>query len=112
MKTKNSIRQYRPDGFENETLGFSTDEELINIPFVKNFNKDNFFCYAMSDNHLMAIYDNGFRWRVIGIIANPSLVYFERMPYPVKIQKWDGGKYKKEIKCKVSSIRTAYREKG
>lgn len=83
----NTIRQYRPaffEGFENELVEFSTDEELINIPFVKNFLNDKFSHYSVSDNHLMAIYDDGFEWGVIGTIQYPALV---------KLPKWDGGKY-------------------
>jgi len=83
----NTIRQYRPaffEGFENETVEFSTDEELINIPFVKNFSNDKFSHYAVSDNHLMAIYDDGFEWWVIGTIQCPA---------SVKLPKWNGGKY-------------------
>jgi hypothetical protein len=88
QKTMNSIRQYRPayfEGFENETVDFSTTYELINIPFVKNFAFGNFSHYAISDNCLMAIYDNGFEHWVVGFIKNPK---------SVKLPKWKGWKFR------------------
>ena len=84
----NTIRQYRPaffEGFENETVEFSTDEELVKIPFVKNFSHYNFSHYAVSDSCLMAIYDDGFEWWVIGTIQYPA---------SVKLPRWNGGKFR------------------
>ena len=87
-KNMNTISQYCPtffEGFENKTVEFSTDDDLINIPFVKNFARDNFSHYAMSGDCLMAIYDYGFDWWVIGTIQYPA---------SVKLPKWNGGKYR------------------
>jgi hypothetical protein len=37
----------------------------------------------MSENHLMAISDNGHHWWVVGTIKDPSVI---------ELRKWDGGK--------------------
>jgi hypothetical protein len=84
----NEINQHRPpyvDGYDNVCVCFSTDDELFEIPFVKCFRHSNFSRYAMSGNHLMAIYDDGFEWWVIGTIKDPPSVH---------LPKWDGGKYR------------------
>ena len=72
-----TIRQYRPaffEGFENETVEFSSTKELINIPFVKNFCDDGFSGFAISDEHLIATYKNGKEWWVVGTLSDPSTV--------------------------------------
>lgn len=81
-----SITQYRPaffEGFENETVEFSTTEELLNIPFVKNFMSNTFSGFAMSDNLLMATYENGNEWFIVGRITKPDLI---------ELPKWEAKK--------------------
>ena len=80
-----SIRQYRPaffEGFENETVEFSTTDELVDIPFVKNFCSKEFSGFAISDEHLMATYKNGKEWWIVGTLNDPNLV---------KLPKWESG---------------------
>jgi hypothetical protein len=80
-----TIRQYRPaffEGFENETVEFSTTRELLDVPFVKNFCHDGFSGFAVSDEHLMATYKNGKEWWVVGTLSDPHLV---------KLPKWQSG---------------------
>lgn len=83
----NQIRQYRPsyfEGFGNEVADFSTAEELLEIPFVKNFKKNGeFYQFSLSDSHLMAEYRNGREWWVVGIVSDASKVL---------LPKWNGGK--------------------
>jgi len=80
-----TIRQYRPaffEGFENETVEFSTTKELLDVLFVKKFCSEGFSGFAVSDEHLMATYKNGKEWWVVGTLSNPSLV---------KLPKWQSG---------------------
>ena len=67
------IRQYRPaffEGFKNETAEFDTVEELEKIPFVKKFAEgDGFFQFSIADEHLMAEYERGTRWHVVGTLV-------------------------------------------
>ena len=72
-----AIRQYRPaffEGFENETVQFNTLEEMLAIPWVKNFaaNPD-FYRFSISDRHLMAEYRAGREWRVVGFLRDPNV---------------------------------------
>ena len=68
------IRQHRPaffEGWENEVVNFNTVEELLAIPFVKNFSdQPNFDKYSISKSDmgdmLMAEYDGGLIWWVVG----------------------------------------------
>lgn len=73
------IKQYRPSffsGYENQTNCFETLSQLLNIQWVQEFSKeDNFYKYSISlaksyeENHkLMAEYDNGSVWWVVGFI--------------------------------------------
>lgn len=73
----NEITQYRPNyfsGFENETVSFSSTEELLEIPFIQNFKHGKFSSFSKSDNRLMAEYDDGYEWWVVGMIKSPELV--------------------------------------
>lgn len=76
--TMNTITQYRPafcEGFENEVVSFSTLDELMAIPFVKRFSDDKgFHRFSLcpdSDNILMAEYNNGFNWWIVGRFQSP-----------------------------------------
>lgn len=80
-----SIRQYRPaffEGFKNETVEFSTTEDLLNVLFVKNFCGQEFSGFAISDEHLMATYENGKEWWIVGTLSDPKLV---------TLPKWKSG---------------------
>jgi len=74
----NRIRQHRPafvTGFENEVVKFNTAEELLEIEFVKNFSRnDNFYRYSLGSGALMAEYEDGYEWWVIGHIDNAEEV--------------------------------------
>lgn len=75
----NKIKQYRPAFIDceddNKEIIFNTTEELLGIDFVKNFSQNgNFYKYSISENHLMAEYENGYEWWVIGYINNPKEV--------------------------------------
>ena len=78
----NRIRQHRPafvTGFENEVVKFNTTEELLEIEFVKNFSRNDNFCrYSLSTSlgrgALMAEYEDGYEWWVIGHLDNTEEV--------------------------------------
>jgi hypothetical protein len=84
----NAIRQHIPDfceGFDKATVEFDTLEELLAIPFVKNFSRHpTFFRFSMSDRHLIAEYRGGREWWVVGTLSHP-----EAVPLP----DWDHGWY-------------------
>lgn len=67
------IKQYRPaffEGFENETVEFSTVEELQRIAFVKRHTDlpDHHRLSLTENNTLMAELDGGKKWFVVGFI--------------------------------------------
>lgn len=94
----NEIRQHRPaffEGWENETIQFDTLEELLAIPWVKNFSAHgNFHQYSVSGNHLMAEYRGGREWWVVGTLKHDV----EGLP------KWYHGIYEVEIDGKPEEI--------
>ena len=63
------VTQHRPaffEGFENEVIEVNTKEELLNIKFIKNFSEQpNFYRYSITDNCLMAEFENGKKWWVV-----------------------------------------------
>jgi hypothetical protein len=70
-----TITQYRPAyfaGFENEVVAFDTIDALLAIPFVANFRTvDGFHRYSVwcedgAPARLMAEYETGRRWLVVG----------------------------------------------
>jgi hypothetical protein len=68
-----SIRQHRPayfTGYKNEVVEFATLADLLAIPFVANFTTGpNFHRFSITDNAmLMAEYDSGQRWFVVGFL--------------------------------------------
>lgn len=85
----NLIKQHIPNfcsGFDPIIVPFETTEDLLEIPFVKDFSASKKFDhYAINDNHLMCISDNGFHWWVIGTLIDPQ---------EVNLPKWGGGKYR------------------
>jgi hypothetical protein len=76
----NEITQHRPayfEGFDTEVVKFQTTEELLAIPFVKNFKEvyDNrFFQYSIdpggnfSRSLLICEVDSGKQWWVVGYL--------------------------------------------
>lgn len=97
--TMPTITQYRPaffDGFENEVNEFNSVEELLRIPWVKQFSNGevkNFHRYSVSmpnkkwgesKCHLMAEYDNGAVWWVVGKMDENEII--EELP------KWEAPK--------------------
>ena len=77
------ITQYYPTfytGFEPKTVEFNTQEELLNIDWVKSWSKEkNFYRYSIILNDepdgrstLMAEYDNGEKWYVMAFIDDAS----------------------------------------
>lgn len=70
------IKQHRPPyitGFENADVEFNSVDELLNIPFVKNFKEDvNFHRFSLSLEGnwpmLVAEYSEGHVWYVVGHI--------------------------------------------
>ncbi len=72
-----------------EWIPFATTEELLNLEVVKRYGrKKNFSHFAMSDNYLMVIADEGFIWRVVGRIKNPD---------EVDLPQWEGWKFRAEM---------------
>jgi len=91
---KNVFRQHIPRfvddrGITRTVVEFSSMEELFAIPdVIRCKSHKTFHGFAMSDEHLLALYDDGFNWSVVGSIKYPSVVY---------LPKWDGGKYRAEL---------------
>jgi hypothetical protein len=71
----NTIRQYRPASIDNDQksiVEFTTSEELFAIPFVAHFTTiENFYRFSFFPGGpaLMAEYDGGRRWYVVGYIG-------------------------------------------
>jgi len=71
-------------------IPFETTEELLALEIVKRFGEHpNFSHFAMSDNRLMKISDEGYHWWVVGYIKHPD---------QVDLPKWSGAKYRVEPK--------------
>lgn len=85
----NRFKQYIPafvDGFDPVCFEFETTEDLLNNEFVIYHSKKNGFShFAMSDNCLMKISDDGFDWRVLGYIQNPE---------NIDLPEWEGWKFR------------------
>jgi hypothetical protein len=87
-----TFRQHIPgfcSGLEPTTFEFKNTEELLSSDFFikqKNSRKD-FSHFALSDNRIMLIAEEGRWWWVVGYVDEPSKVEFV---------KWDGGKTKKQ----------------
>ena len=84
IKDAHHIRQHIPnfcDGTPIESI-FYTTEELTNLDWVKRYTehlKDYTFCkFSLSENHLMAEYNNGDKWIVVGTIDHPEFVYLPK----------------------------------
>ena len=89
----NWFKQHIPSFFDVDEkpkkINFNTTEELLNLEIVKRYGKrEDFSHFAISDNTIMEISNNGMHWWVVGFIGDPSLV---------DLPKWDGGKYEAEL---------------
>lgn len=70
-------------------IPFETTADLLNLEIVKRYRTDtNFSHFAMEDNALMVISDNGFHWWVVGFIEKPD---------EIDLPKWEGWKFKAEL---------------
>lgn len=94
----NAIRQHRPaffEGFDNATVEFNTLEELLAIPWVKNFSTiKGFHRFSVSDNHLMAEYRMGREWWVVGFLKDKN----------VGLPLWDHGIYEVVVDGKPQDV--------
>lgn len=80
-------------GIENDVFEFESIDELLEIDYVKLFKQmPKFSHYAISDVHLMAIFDSGYRWLVAGRIESPE---------KVDLPRWSGAKYRPEWLLKI-----------
>ncbi len=77
---------------KNRIIEFSTQEELLDNPWIKKFIRDNFNHFAIDGDVLLAIYDNGFRWLGLGLIEKPELV---------NLLQWEGWKFKAIVNSEV-----------
>ncbi|MDY6893944.1 MAG: hypothetical protein SVO01_00780 [Thermotogota bacterium] len=91
----NKFIQHIPNFIEVDKprwIEFETIEDLLNIPVVKQWKKPingkSFSYFAISDNVLIVVHDNGFHWWAVGYIEKPELI---------KLPKWTGGKYKAQF---------------
>lgn len=94
----NKFKQHIPSfvdrfGEELPVIEFSTTQELLEIDVVKQWKKPMdgklFSHFAIKDNALMVIHDDGFHWWVVGYVEDPLTI---------DLPMWDGPKYEKEEK--------------
>ena len=71
-----------------EWIDFETTDDLLGLYVVRKFENDrNFSHFAISGNILMAVYNDGLEWWVVGFIKDPSTI---------DLPKWEP-KYKNTI---------------
>jgi len=92
-KIMNRLTQHIPNfvetrGEQPPTGEFETTEELLSLEVVQRYKHDDFSHFAMSDNHLMVISDDGFKHWVVGYVKNPE---------SVDLPKWAGWKFRAEL---------------
>lgn len=74
------------EGCEPKIYEFNKLEELLCQPLFKHASEQpKFSHFAMSDNHIMEISDEGFHWWVLGRIEKPEMV---------DLPQWTGWKYR------------------
>ena len=81
--------QYIPDFVDvhkrPKKIPFETKEDLLNLEIMKKYEKQpDFSHFALEDNRLMGIFEDGFLWWVIGYIDDPL---------SVDIPQWEGWKF-------------------
>lgn len=98
-----NITQHIPnycDGFEPKQATFNSTKDLLNVEWVKFFSEQkDFYRYSISDNNLlMAEFDEGYKWSVVG-----------RLLPTVSLPKWEA-KYRpptfEEIEAKQKQMET------
>ena len=78
----NTFKEYMPAYFDSSitrhVYNFNTTEELLDIEFVKSFQRESFEHFAKSKNYIMAIYTkdgvSGGEWWVVGTVTKPEEV--------------------------------------
>lgn len=92
MAAVNSFRQHIPPFVEVDRrpapIPFTTVDELLALEVVQRCKDEAFSHFALSDNALMAVSDDGYKWWVVGFIAQPEQVdlptwkprYLARLP--------------------------------
>lgn len=85
----NGFKQHIPNfvTVDNDPIWipFETVNDLLNIEIVKRYGRGKKFShFAVLDNRLMEISDDGFIWWVVGYIKYPD---------KINLKKWDGPKY-------------------
>jgi len=88
----NRFKQHMPSfvdiGESPEWIEFDTIEDLLGLEIVQRYGKcKDFSHFALNENHLLEISDEGFYWWVVGYIENPSAV---------DLPQWKG-KYRAEL---------------
>lgn len=80
----NQIKQHRPaffEGWENEVVDFESKDDLLAIPFVSNFaTQPGFHQFSFGNNLLMAEYQEGRKWWVVGYLKEPVAGLSEWVP--------------------------------
>ena len=73
---------------ETPAADFETTEELLNLEVVKRYIHEDFSHFALSDNCLMAVSDDGFKHWVVGFIKNAG---------DIDLPQWEGWKFRAEL---------------
>lgn len=72
-----------------KSLNFETTDDLLSLDGVHQYTNDKGFShFAISDNCLMSISNDGFNWWVVGYIKDVS---------SINLPKWEGWKFKAEM---------------
>jgi hypothetical protein len=97
----NTFRQHIPAfvdcGEDSPPLHeFETTADLLALEVVKRYSQNKGFShFALNDNLLMEISDEGFRWWVVGRVSDPS---------SVSLPEWDGPKYMAKLADSTKTI--------
>ena len=68
---------------------FETTEQLLALDWVGSWaTSPSFQGYVLSDHHLLALWNEGFEWRTIGFIEDPTAV---------DLPQWEGWKFYAEF---------------
>lgn len=81
----NKLTLYTPgyvDGKRESPIEFESTKDLLELTAVKRFKRGETL-FRKSEELLMAVYDKGFEWWVIGTILNPE---------DVDLFEWEGAK--------------------
>ena len=83
----NSFRQHIPNFVDIDhpaAIPFATTADLLALEVVQRYKHQTFSHFAMSDNALMVIEDNGFTHWVVGFIKHPEAI---------ELPQWTGWKH-------------------